>query len=151
MYNQNLAFVKTKTESYFVPLDKYVKALFSVNVGKFENGDEIIFNINRGRRFLLSPVLTGYLAIQPKNILACDENKIEILFEFPEVLISRQNLLMRVIDLRTKFLESRYSLKRIADDSGPYKDDFGEWGYWEKVSYEQSGGKYFGCDFNIQK
>lgn len=154
LYNQNLVFVSAKGKAEFIPLDKYNCYLLWENIGTLSNKDKVIFKIERKSRGLSgSAILTGYLVVQPETFsekTELEENKPEVLFEFPEVLINYHGFLWRFI-LRLKSLESKYFLEReVYWTDGGYKDDFGKLTYTESIDYRQKENKDFGFQFSIQ-
>lgn len=142
LYNQNLIHVSSQSGAYFFPIDKENKNVVYEEVARFDENKYLTFVIHRRKRgFFRSPVLIGYLKVDydvhpPKK----DEEEIEILFEFPESLVSRTFF--------TGSLEKEFSLKKDVVADYIQRNELGDPEGIYYTNYDQED-KY-PCNFHFQ-
>lgn len=131
LYNQNLIHLQLPTEhrSFFVPIDKHQKELIHESIGSLDEEIDVEFVVYRQTKgWFRSPVLIGYIKKGKKILLETEEKEIEILFEFPEVLVKRKFF--------TKLLESKFGLKKN-EYADYWKNELGNEEGIYHLSYEQ--------------
>lgn len=142
LYNQNLIhiLVPAQNRSYFFRIDQQPKELVHESIGSLNDDIDVVFVLHRQTRsWFRSPILTGYLKKGKKLFLKDEEKEIDILFEFPEVLVKKRFF--------TKRLERKYGLTKISvgdamvDELG-YNEDI----YYTYYDQEHKNG---GC-FNFK-
>ncbi len=166
-HDREAVFIKTKSTTWFKKLKNYhsdADSLDLVELGTYMKGkDEIKVEYHLVRRWMPLEslkefkglnlgiyVLTGYLTSGKEFSLTNDE-KMDILFNFPELLINPYELLNHNLsrDDQVKIRElilREYDIKEDHDRSDPYQDDFGQYTMWSRFDYQVNGFSFSGMD-----
>lgn len=144
LYLQNLIHVQSEELNWFFAIDSNGGGnLVQETIGKIDDKTDVEFVLYRRKGNLFkSPVLVGYLhRVNEYGLLKDEDKKVEVLFEFPENLITS-------IFLR-KILMSIYKIKKDDIFVGPSKNELGDDNTIYCINYKQERDGDGGFEFRV--
>jgi len=140
LFGQEAVHLQSQETSYLTPLSIDRNLLWVEELGLIDETHPVQFVLYRKEMgFFRSPVLIGYLRSLAWVLEENGKDEVEILFKFPEALITKKFF--------TSGLEKEFSLKKetITD---PYQNELGDWVVLYKVNYEQEN--FYRFEFTVE-